>query len=129
MVRARSRWILVIAALVAVASLSCEGGDTDGDGVEDVRDNCPKAKNANQADGDGDGIGDVCDNCPNVENPDQVDNDDDGIGDVCDNCPETPNADQKDTDGDGNGNVCDKDPDGDGFVRHESRCRIVARKS
>ncbi len=35
--------------------------DSDGDGVPDVDDNCPKAFNPDQADGDNDGIGDACD--------------------------------------------------------------------
>jgi hypothetical protein len=36
--------------------------DTDGDGVIDIRDNCPQKANPNQSDVDGDGLGDVCDN-------------------------------------------------------------------
>ena len=35
---------------------------------------------------DGDGFDDVYDNCPNTYNPDQLDVDGDGIGDVCDPC-------------------------------------------
>lgn len=45
--------------------------DLDGDGVEDVQDNCRRVFNpvrpldaGSQADGDGDGIGDACDPCP-----------------------------------------------------------------
>lgn len=34
--------------------------DTDGDGVPQLRDNCPLVPNANQADSDGDGRGDAC---------------------------------------------------------------------
>jgi hypothetical protein len=40
--------------------------DEDGDGVPDVRDNCPQLANADQADGDGDGVGDACDPDPTV---------------------------------------------------------------
>jgi thrombospondin type 3 repeat protein len=62
-------------------------GDTDGDGVRDICDNCPHAANPTQADDDGDGIGDACDKCPHdAEN----DADGDGIcGDV-DPDPYTP---------------------------------------
>lgn len=35
--------------------------DSDGDGVDDVEDNCPLLSNANQADSDGNGAGDTCD--------------------------------------------------------------------
>ncbi|MBI2336037.1 MAG: thrombospondin type 3 repeat-containing protein [Deltaproteobacteria bacterium] len=35
--------------------------DTDGDGVVDASDNCPKAANVDQKDDDADGIGNVCD--------------------------------------------------------------------
>lgn len=50
-------------------------GDTDGDGLADICDNCPSASNADLADGDGDGIGDVCDKCSN-----DPENDTDGDG-------------------------------------------------
>jgi Putative metal-binding motif/Thrombospondin type 3 repeat len=64
--------------------------DRDGDGVNDLDDNCPTVSNAGQLDGDRDGVGDACDNCPNQANPDQVDRNGDGIGDLC-----------QDADGDG----------------------------
>jgi hypothetical protein len=57
--------------------------DTDGDGIPDVRDNCPGVANADQADADHDGRGDVCDNCPGVPNADQADRNNDGAGDAC----------------------------------------------
>jgi len=57
-------------------------------------------------DTDGDGVADICDNCPTVANADQADGDFDGIGDACDKCPNDP---ENDTDGDG---LCgDVDPD------------------
>jgi hypothetical protein len=59
-------------------------GDSDGDGVLGVEDNCPNSANADQADADGDGVGDACDNCPATPNPDQLDTDGDGLGDACD---------------------------------------------
>lgn len=68
------------------------GIDSDGDGVPDLRDNCPSIPNADQSDLDGDGVGDVCDNCPLVENHPpvgeaQADSDMDGVGDACDPHP------------------------------------------
>lgn len=59
-------------------------GDTDGDGICDVVDNCPLLANPTQADVDHDGRGDLCDNCPIVANPTQTDSDGDGKGDACD---------------------------------------------
>lgn len=83
------------------------GGDYDGDGVINVRDNCPLASNPDQFDSNDDGIGEVCefvvdlttalrdddldevpnsiDNCIYLPNPDQIDSDSppDGIGDAC----------------------------------------------
>ncbi len=34
--------------------------DTDGDGIVDGADNCPRVANPDQADADGDGIGNAC---------------------------------------------------------------------
>jgi MYXO-CTERM domain-containing protein len=39
-------------------------GDVDGDGVENLIDNCPELYNPTQADADNDGLGDGCDLCP-----------------------------------------------------------------
>ena len=61
--------------------------DSDGDGIPDSRDNCPKVSNADQKDTDGDGIGDACDNCPLAVNSDQKDSNGNGIGDVCEPPP------------------------------------------
>lgn len=71
-------------------------GDSDGDGIFDMVDNCPSDANADQLDLDGDGLGNVCDadadndgvanlddNCPLLANPDQIDADNDGFGDAC----------------------------------------------
>jgi MYXO-CTERM domain-containing protein len=85
-------------------------GDSDGDGVVDAMDNCPKVSNASQADADNDGVGDACDNCWMITNPNQLDTDGDGVGDTCDNCPTLANANQMDTDNDGVGDACDMCP-------------------
>ncbi|HRI61455.1 MAG TPA: glucosaminidase domain-containing protein [Saprospiraceae bacterium] len=61
--------------------------DTDGDGIPDKDDNCPKLKNPNQTDSDKDNVGDECDNCPFVATRTHLDLDGDGIGDLCDDCP------------------------------------------
>src|SRR5574340_426877 len=47
--------------------------DFDGDGYEDEFDNCPFARNVDQADLDGDQVGDACDVCPAVADPFQPD--------------------------------------------------------
>ena len=116
--------------------------DDDGDGLAQVRDNCPAAANPDQADRDRDGVGDACDNCLLVANHDQSDADGDRVGDVCeadagepardgdgdgvddrvDRCPREPDPAQQDADNDRFGDVCDNCPtlanfaqiDGDG---------------
>jgi beta propeller repeat protein len=97
--------------------------DTDGDGNNDSRDNCPTISNPNQENADGDSYGDVCDPCPNDPNNDA---DSDGI---CvgagyrspktggnDNCPTVANTNQANLDGDALGNACDNDADGDTYI-------------
>jgi len=116
--------------------------DSDGDGINDVDDNCPDIFNPDQTDNDSDHIGDICDpdddndsvpdtsdNCQFIANPAQDDNDKDNTGDACDddddndsvpdtndNCPFVANPDQSNIDGDSLGDVCDDDPDGDGIL-------------
>ncbi len=103
-------------------SLSVVGGlcadDIDLDGVDDIRDNCPRAANSDQTDGDGDGIGDACD-CSGSS-----DADGDGIDDACDNCTNTPNPGQTDVDQDGLGRACDPDDDGDGIAEDDGDADI-----
>ncbi|MCA9526139.1 MAG: thrombospondin type 3 repeat-containing protein, partial [Myxococcales bacterium] len=118
--------------------------DFDDDGHEDPTDNCPRARNPDQADSDGDGRGDACDNCLGAANADQADLDGDGLGDACDpdrdgdgvpdaedSCPGVPNpalgdAGQPDLDGDGVGDACDEDLDGDGIPSLEDPCPLNA---
>ncbi|MBK8626085.1 MAG: thrombospondin type 3 repeat-containing protein [Saprospiraceae bacterium] len=85
-------------------------GDTDGDGILDINDNCPTKTNPMQEDADNDDVGDACDNCPNVANTTQLDADGDNIGDTCDNCPSKSNLMQEDADNDDVGDACDNCP-------------------
>lgn len=62
--------------------------DTDGDGIPDDKDNCPKVANHEQFDEDGDGVGDACDLCP--IDKDNSDPDGDGVAGLCDPHPNTP---------------------------------------
>lgn len=62
--------------------------DTDGDGIPDDKDNCPKVANPDQVDEDGDGVGDACDPCP--VDKDNSDPDGDGVAGLCDPHPNTP---------------------------------------
>ena len=129
-----------------------EPGDTDGDEVRDVVDNCPTVKNGSQLNTDGDGQGDACDgdddndgvpdsgdNCRIDHNPGQEDADADGYGDACppthsdaddiiddnDNCDFVANPDQSDLDGDDRGDPCDSDDDGDGLDDSYDYCPTV----
>lgn len=63
-----------------VINITCNT-DTDGDGINDIEDNCPNISNANQNDIDNDGIGDACDS------QDNRDSDGDGVQNWQDNCP------------------------------------------
>ncbi|HEU4400797.1 MAG TPA: FG-GAP-like repeat-containing protein, partial [Candidatus Polarisedimenticolia bacterium] len=101
--------------------------DTDGDGVGDACDKCPRDVLNDQ---DGDGLCDSVDNCPLTYDVSQVDTDGDGHGDLCDNCPLSANPDQADTNGDGVGDVCDPcvgdilgDQDVDGVCGSVDNCR------
>jgi hypothetical protein len=71
--------------------------DPDGDMLAVGSDNCPDARNPDQADLDGDGRGDACDQ----------DDDGDGVPDASDNCPRVANPAQDDADADHIGTACD----------------------
>jgi hypothetical protein len=63
--------------------------DDDGDGVNNLADNCVAISNGGQADADQDGYGDACDICPGGN--DSLDSDADGIPDACDEEGDTDN--------------------------------------
>jgi hypothetical protein len=121
--------------------------DDDGDGILDLSDKCPLARNVGQRDADRDGIGDVCDatplfpdtqgadadndgvadltdDCPAIYDPLQADVDKDRTGDACDNCPSDFNEAQSDTDGDLQGDRCDLD-DGTIYWVWSSKTRLT----
>jgi len=68
---------------LAPAGCTSHAWDSDGDGIDDVADNCPMVTNPDQADADMDFVGDACDNCGAIANPHQEDADNDGRGDAC----------------------------------------------
>ena len=95
----------------AYSAVGLGTGDIDCDGVEDT---VPST-----VDSDGDGIADVRDNCPSLSSTDLRDNDRDGVENVCDNCVNAFNPDQRNADGDSYGNACDGDADDDGLMNTE----------
>jgi hypothetical protein len=113
--------------------------DADGDGIPDVRDQCPfepedrdgfeDADGCPDPDNDGDGIPDAVDKCPdepedrdNWQDEDgcpDPDNDGDGIPDVLDKCPYEP----EDKDGFSDEDGCpDPDNDNDGIPDDLDKC-------
>lgn len=91
--------------------------DDDGDGTDDIDDECPLNDDLACKDTDRDGI------------PDEVDTDDDGDGvaDAADECPLNRDLACKDTDRDEIPNNVDEDDDGDGVLDTADECPLDAR--
>jgi OOP family OmpA-OmpF porin len=109
--------------------------DSDGDGVKDSDDACPRTPAGVEVDARGcpvdsdrDGVADYLDRCPNtpagatVNNEGcPVDSDRDGVFDGLDRCPNTPAGAQVDQNG------CPMDSDGDGVFDGLDRCPDTPR--
>jgi len=151
-------FVFVAVFLVLLSGHAHAQYDSDKDGVDDAKDNCPYAYNPDQIDSDGDGVGDACDSCPNDYGPasnygcpvkqQEADKDQDGIADSEDNCPYISNKDQTDSDGDSLGDICDNcpneygpssnngcpltqqvaDKDQDGITDSQDNCPYVSNK-
>lgn len=98
---------IAIAAGALLGSAVCAllgPGDSDGDGINDDKDQCPNSPKGSAvdstgcpADSDGDGVADATDRCPNTPRGAKVDatgceldSDGDGVVDRIDQCPGTP---------------------------------------
>lgn len=104
--------------------------DTDGDGVNDSKDQCPDTPRGARVDAvgcpkdsDGDGVWDGIDKCPNTPKGATVDargcpmdSDGDGVYDGIDQCPDTPKGVEVDATG------CPADEDGDGVKNELDKC-------
>ena len=107
-------------------------GDSDGDGVKNSLDACPRTPAGDKVDdkgcslpkdADGDGVADASDRCPNTPAGTAVDasgcpkdSDRDGVADASDRCPNTPAGAAVDASG------CPKDSDGDGVADANDKC-------
>ncbi|MBW4438105.1 MAG: thrombospondin type 3 repeat-containing protein [Pleurocapsa minor GSE-CHR-MK-17-07R] len=137
--------ILVFISLFAAhAALAQRDPDTDGDGLPDSVDACPRESGPREnggcplptpvPDSDGDGLVDTADNCPNASGPREnggcplptpvPDSDGDGLADTADNCPNASGPRENggcplptpvpDSDGDGLADTADNCPNASG---------------
>ena len=100
--------------------------DTDGDGVRDRDDDCPRIAGLAEFNGcpnpdtDNDGVNNCCDSCPDTAGLEEFngcpDTDGDGVIDLEDNCPEVPGLVEL--------QGC-PDKDGDGVTDKEDECPDV----
>ncbi len=107
-----------------------KGLDSDGDGVRDSRDRCPRTPRGVvvnnvgcEVDSDGNGVPNGADACPNTSIGTDVDaygcprdDDSDGVPNNKDQCPNTVAGAAV------NVNGCEQDDDGDNVVNHLDRC-------
>lgn len=88
--------LLMLGQLPRMANVQYLPSDSDGDGIADQEDNCPRVSNPDQTDVNNNVRGDACE-----------DFDQDGVMNSADNCPDVPNRNQQDEDADGVGDHCD----------------------
>lgn len=64
--------ILILEICRCICCLYTFFPDKNSSGFSNANDTCPTLNTTDQTDTDGDGIGDKCDNCPKKKNPNQV---------------------------------------------------------
>ncbi len=102
-------------ALLSIEWVPAADQDTDGDGIVDRDDACPKVPGVRTNDPKTNG-------CPPPEPPKKSDRDGDDITDDVDACPDVPGVRSDDP----KKNGCPSDRDGDGIADHADACPDVA---